>query len=196
MMLKKVSLLFAVMAIMAFTTGATLRSTYVAITPDSSLYIKGTTNVNTFSCLFDVTNIDNPVRVDYHREGDRIRFDETTLVLNVDCFDCGGRGINRDFREILNSEEEPHILLALKEIRPIADKTAYEALLDIEIAGETNVYKVPVKVEKDNSLLIQGDLNVRLPNHNIELPSKMFGLINIHENVEIAFKLGIEEIRN
>ncbi|WP_047247357.1 hypothetical protein [Maribacter thermophilus] len=196
MILKKVTLFFSVMAIMAFTTGATIRSTYVAITPDSSLYIKGTTNVNTFSCLFDVENIDNPVRVDYHMEGDRIKFDETVLVLSVDCFDCGGRGINKDFREILKSEEEPHILLSLKEIRPIADHEAYEALLDIEIAGETNMYKVPVKVEKDNSLLIQGDLNVRLPDHNIEAPSKLFGLINIHENVEIAFKLGIQEIRN
>lgn len=193
-MLKKVTLFFSVMTIMAFTTGDTVRRTFVTITPDSSLYIKGTTNVNTFSCLFDVENIDNPVRVNYHMEGDRIKFDETALILNVDCFDCGGRGINKDFREILKSEEEPHIFIYLKEIRPIEDNTAYEALLDIEIAGETNIYKVPVKVEKDNSLLIQGDLNVRLPDHNIEAPSKMFGLINIHENVEIAFKLGVEEI--
>ncbi|OWW25918.1 hypothetical protein B4Q04_10040 [Zobellia sp. OII3] len=196
MILKKVRLFFFVMAIMAFTTGATIRRTFVAITPDSSLYIKGTTNVNTFSCRFDVENINNPVHVDYYKEGNRIKFDETALVLNVDCFDCGGRGINRDLRDILKSEEQPHIFLFLKEIKPIESTAAYKVVLDIEIAGETNTYEVPVEVEKDNKLLIKGDLNISLPDHNIAAPSKLFGLINIHENVEISFKLGVKEIRN
>lgn len=181
---------------MAFTSGNPKpKSTFVAIT-SGTLAIRGTTNINSFACHFDVGNINNPVRVNYYAEGDRIKFDQTALVLSVDCFDCGGRGINSDFQELLKAEEEPHIYLTLKEISPLKNSTAYKALLDIEIAGKSNRCEVPVAVEKDHSLLVKGDLKLCLSDYKLEAPKKLFGLINIDDNVEIGFQLALREVDN
>ena len=187
-------LLLSIVVAFAFTNSdSAIQNTSVLITPESSLIIKGTSNVNTFSCLYNIQKIKNPIPIIYHMEDGKMKFKKTVLVLNNTCFDCGGKGINTDFKKILKSETHPQIFLFLKEITPLENSTAVEANIIIEIAGVPNCYKIPVEITQDNDMLITGDLKVSLGDYQLKAPKKLFGLITVNDIIEISFKLKVKE---
>ncbi|WP_308991163.1 YceI family protein [Mariniflexile litorale] len=194
MIIKKVLFLISILTTIAFTTrDSIIKSTSVIITPQSSLKVKGTTNVSDFSCVFNINKFKNPIQVFYHVENGKIVFNKTALVLENDCFDCGGRAINNDFQKILKSDKYPQITLFLKEINQTENMRDVQASINIEIAGVTQDYKIPVKVKKSNDLFISGDLVIRLSDYNLETPKKLFGLISINDIIKIDFQLLIRE---
>lgn len=194
MIIRKVIILVVVVLSMAFTNrDSAIKNTSVLVTADSTLIVRGTTNVNTFSCGFNINKFKNPIPVIYFIEDDKIIFNKTGLVLDTNCFDCGGKSINTDFQKILKSDKYPQIFLFLKEIKLIENNADIQASIDIQIAGLTKSYKVPLKIKNNNKLLITGDLSLNLSDFNIEAPKKFFGLISIHDKIEIIFQLAVKE---
>lgn len=194
MIFKKVLLFVSVLMAMAFTNrDSAIKNTSVFITTESSLLVKGTTNVNTFTCRFNINKFKNPIPVIYYLEGDKISFNKTALILDNNCFDCGGKGINSDFQKILKSDEHPQIFLFLKEISQIENGKDVYTSIDIQMAGLTKNFKVPVKIKKNNNLVITGDLALKLSDFNLETPKKLFGLISVNDKIEIFFELAVKE---
>lgn len=166
----------------------------VLIASESKLYITGTSNVNSFTCEFNIKTLDEPIPVIYEKEKDVISFENATLTLENSCFDCGGKGINKDFYSLLKSEEHPHIYLRLKQIkRQQHDKNNIEALIEIEIAGIEKSYHMNAKLANGDDLNINGQLKLNISDFNLKAPKKMLGLIVISEIIEIHFKLVIKE---
>jgi hypothetical protein len=169
------------------------KNTSVVITTESSLMVKGTTNVNTFSCIYDIDKFKNPIQVFYHLESDKMIFNKTALVLDSNAFDCGGKAINNDFKKILKADKYPQITLFLKEISLFENSKDLHASVNIQIAGITKPYKIPVKFKKNNHMLISGDLAISLTDYNLEAPKKLFGLISVDDKIEIKFQLVVQE---
>lgn len=177
----------------AFTNrDSAFKSTSVILTSESSLLVKGTTNVNTFSCAFNINKFKNPIHVMYKLEDAKMKFTKTALVLETNCFDCGGKAINSDFQSILKADKYPQITLLLKEITNF-ESADIQAVIDIQIAGVTNSYKIPVKLKKGNVIQILGDLNLSLANFNIKPPKKFLGLIAVNDKIDINFQLAVKE---
>ena len=181
--------------LLAFTTSdARFKRTSVIVTSESSLLVRGKTNLNMFTCGFDVNKLKNPIQVAYHIEKDRMVFDKTALVLDNQCFDCGGKALNNDLQKILKSDKYPQITLFLNEISNLGDQSdGVLATIDIEIAGITKSYKVPVKFKKNKGMLITGDLALSMHDYNLEAPKKLFGLITVHDKIKIYFQLAVRE---
>lgn len=191
--MRRVVFIVFILAALAFTNKDTaVNNTSVVVSSKSTLVVKGTTNVNSFSCVFDSKRLKNPVSVTYFSNGDKFKFKETALVLDNGCFDCGGKGINRDFQKILKSESYPQIKLILKETSSLEDKDNVQTLVDVEIAGIKREYKIPVTVKKNTGTLISGGLKIRLSDYNLEQPKKMFGLITVDNEITIDFNLVVE----
>ena len=179
---------------LAFTNrDSTIKSTSVFINTESSLLVRGTTNVSTFSCIFNINKFKNPISVVYQIENDKIKFNKTALILDTACFDCGGKAINSDFRKILKSDSHPQLFLLLKEISQLENNSDVQASIDIEIAGITKGYKIPVKVKNNKGILITGDLGISLADYKLEAPKKLFGLISVDDKIEIFFQLLVHE---
>ncbi|MEN3324390.1 hypothetical protein VP395_11680 [Mariniflexile soesokkakense] len=194
MIIRRFMFLVSIVTALAFTTrDSIIKNTSVIITTESSLVVRGTTNVNTFSCAFNINKFKNPIQVFYKVEEGEIVFNKTALVLDNNCFDCGGKGINSDFQKILKSEKHPQIILSLKEISQLENKLEVKALVDIQIAGITKGYKIPVKVKKNNGILVTGDLAISLADYDLEAPKKLFGLISVDDKIEIFFQLTVKE---
>lgn len=194
MIIKRIIFLISIVTALAFTTrDSIIKSTSVIITTESSLVVRGTTNVNTFSCVFNINKFKNPIHVNYGVEGGKMVFKKTALVLDNNCFDCGGKGINSDFQKILKSDKYPQITLFLKEITPLENTLDVQASINIEIAGIVKAYKIPVKVKKNNDMLITGDLAISLDDYGLEAPKKMFGLISVDDTIQIFFQLAVRE---
>ncbi|GAA4817796.1 YceI family protein [Litoribaculum gwangyangense] len=191
--IKKILFFVSILGTLAFTAVIT-GSTSVLITPSSKLLIKGKTNVNSFKCEFDILKLKNPIPVVFQKIGDKMVFDNTVLVLENDCFDCGGKGINNDFQELLKSDVYPQTQIKLKEIcRDTKDDNSILAFLDISIAGVTKSCTTPVKFEDGDSLFVKGVLNLNICDFNLEPPKKALGLIVVKDIIEINFHLVVKE---
>ncbi len=116
------------------------------------------------------------------------------LVLENSGFDCGGKGINRDFHGLLQSDIYPRIILRLKEIKlkPHKKNTA-DAIIEIEIAGIKNSYHMETEFQNEQDWHISGKLKLNINKFNLKAPKKMLGLIVVSDEIEIIFKLVIKE---
>ena len=114
--------------------------------------------------------------------------------MENDCFDCGGKGINNDFQQLLKSDMYPETLINLKEISiDNTSENTVQALLEIRIAGVTNACKVPIKLTGEDTLLVEGVLNLNICDFNLEPPKKALGLIVVKDIIEINFQLVVQE---
>lgn len=191
--MKKILFFVSLIAILAFTV-VKVGNTSVLITPSSKLLIKGKTNITNFKCEFNVLKLKNPIPVFFEKIDDKIVFHNTALILDNVCFDCGGKGINNDFQDLLKSKIYPQTLIKLKEIsKDRNDENQILALLDISIAGVTKSYQIPVELEEDDALLIEGVLSLNICDFNLEPPKKALGLIVVKDIIEINFQLIVKE---
>lgn len=168
----------------------------IYISPKSQLEIVGSSNVSTFTCLFNVKNLNKPLQIGYREGHDIIHFQKSTLVLDNSYFDCGGKGINRDFHDLLRTKQHPQILLTLKEIKKKTRvENRVEALVEIQIAGISRTYTVDVETRKEDDLHIDGKLKLNITDFNLQAPKKILGLIIVSEEIEINFNLIVGELK-
>lgn len=166
----------------------------VLITHKSELDIIGTSNVSDFKCRYKIQNLSTPIRIHYEKANDVIKFDKSMLVLENSGFDCGGKGINRDFHGLLQSDIYPKIILRLKEIKLNPNKEHLaDALVEIEIAGIKKSYHMETEFHNEKDWLISGKLKLNIRDFELIAPKKMFGLIQVSDEIEIIFKLVIQE---
>ncbi len=161
----------------------------VIISPKSKLYIKGTSNVNTFKCTFDAAQFQEAKQVHYRKKGNRLHLDGAILNLQNKSFDCGNNGINKDFHRLLKTEQFPHIELEVKEINLETNST--KALVNIRIAGIQKSYEVEIMNASKESVY-DGLLCVNIKDFDLSAPKKLMGLIAVHEDIEINFNLMLE----
>lgn len=182
---------------LSFYGGEFATETAIIVTPESSLVIKGKTNVNKFDCKFNVQNLNNPIPVFFKLENSKLVFEETSLVLKNTCFDCGNKGMNKDFYNLLKSDAYPEVILKLKEVKEDNyHKNWVSAKIDIKIAGVMNSYSVPLKFEGNKRMMIKGTLNLNIRDFNIEPPKKALGLIVVDEIIKIDLNLNVKEHSN
>tara|TARA_R100001039_G_C1829018_1_gene93760 strand:- start:607 stop:1200 length:594 start_codon:yes stop_codon:yes gene_type:complete len=190
--MRKIIFLIIIFLSLAFTIG--INNTSIIISPKSQLVIKGTTNVSKFKCHFNIEEIKNPIPVSYVQKEEKFVFEKALLVLDNSCFDCGSSAINKDFVNLLKSDEYPQIVLELKEIQKDTKVTnVVHALIEIFIAGESKLYVIPVKIEGDSILNVSGSLSLNICDFNLEAPKKALGLIVVSEIININFDLLIQE---
>lgn len=195
--MKKLAIFFLVLVMLSFYGGEFATETAIIVTPESSLVIKVKTNVNKFDCKFNVQNLNNPIPVFFKLENSKLVFEETSLVLKTTCFDCGSKGINKDFYSLLNSNIYPDVVLKLKEVKiDTYHKNWVNAKIEIKIAGKVNSYKVPLKLEGDEQMMIKGKLKLNILDFNLEPPKKALGLIVVDEIIEIDLNLHVKEHNN
>lgn len=192
--MKKIVFLLIIFTAFAFTTAVMYNDTSVLITSESHLFIKGKTNVSKFKCEFNINQINEPIPLYYKVIDNKLVFEKAKLTLDNHCFDCGSKGINRDFRALLKSEEYPEIQLYLKEIKKIeANPAEVNALLELCIAGKSKSYRMPLLIDDDENICVSGSLKLDITDFNLEAPKKALGLIVVSEDIEINFQLNFKE---
>lgn len=163
----------------------------VQILASSELSIKGDTNISGFGCDFDTVYLEDYRDVVYQKNGASINFTNAILFLQNKGFDCGSRGINKDFHEMLNTKEYPNITLELTDIIFKQDEKATAKVL-ITISGIKRGYSLPIEVFSSPTNRFVGSLKLNINDFNLKPPTKMFGLIEIKDEIDINFDLVAE----
>ncbi|MFD2550983.1 hypothetical protein ACFSQP_04060 [Bizionia sediminis] len=169
-----------------------LNKTAVTVSQNSSLVLKGSSNVNNFSCHFNMQELKNPIPINYYLASNTIAFEKATLVLHSDAFDCGGKMINKDFQKTLKADAHPQIFLSLKEIKRTNNPDIVNAQVAIEIADITRNYQLPLHLSGTHEWHVTGDLKINLNDFDLETPKKLFGMISVHDIIEIDFNLHLK----
>ncbi|WP_250434305.1 YceI family protein [Hanstruepera flava] len=166
------------------------KSLEVVVKSDSEVSISGTSNVNSFTCCYNIDKLEDPIPVSFESNNKNMVFQSTVLELKSDCFDCGHKAINKDFNKLLKTELYPRIKLNLLAIKKTSElKNTYNAKVEINIADVVNSYTFPVQVTKNEGIHIIGDLSIDLRDYKLEAPKKMMGLIVVHPDVIVNFNL-------
>ena len=172
--------------LLMFNLDSRVNTSKVKITSNSQLVIKGSSNVNSFACIYKQNLKNDEFLVNYVKESSKIHFQGAKMVLKSDCFDCRHKTINKDFKELLKSDVFPNIQISLKEITET--KQYVLAKVQIEIAGVTKDYVFPVSVIENESK-VRGTARLSIKDFNLTPPKKLFGMIMVNDLVEIDFNL-------
>lgn len=171
------------------------RETRVWVAPESEVVIAGTTNVNGFTCRYDVQGLEMPIRMVYDEKVEQILFKNAKLKLANDCFDCGGRAINKDFRELLKTEQHPQVELRLLHVDPPKpDGQKIEVGLEIVIAGIARKYRALLNCEQASDICVNGTLALRLSDFGLEPPRKVLGMIKVDDEIQVQLTLKMKEM--
>jgi hypothetical protein len=175
----------------AFTSAQTpFQVKEVAVLPSSHLSITGDTNINKFECNFDTSYLKKAQKVYYSRKDSIMNFTGAILTLDTKGFDCGNKGINQDFNDLIKSDQYPEILLELNKVS-LHSRTFGTATVCITMAGKEKFYNVPVNIKNGPTAHIQGELELNIKDFNLEPPKKLFGIIKVKDEIEISFDLNV-----
>lgn len=166
--------------------------TQIEVLPASELSITGDTNINTFECNFNASYTKEAQKIFYSHNKSQINFNGAILKLNTEGFDCGSKAINKDFHALIQSEKHPEILLEVNKVK-IQSPSKGLANVCITIAGIQKFYDVPVQIKNDEVAHFQGVLGLDINDFGLEPPKKLFGIIQVKDEIEINFDLKVRK---
>lgn len=195
--MKSLNLIILFVVLTAFSTSIleVNKSLEIIVKSNSEVSISGTSNINSFTCCYNIEKLENPIPVSFESSGENLVFHTTFLELENDCFDCGHKAINKDFNKLLKTELYPKIKLKLIAIEKVSKlENTYNARVEIYIANCSNTYTFPIEVTKDEDINIKGNILLDLRDYNLEAPKKMMGLIVVDHDVVVNFNLHIKQV--
>lgn len=157
---------------------------------ESRLSINGSSNVNDFECVYN--DILSPDSLNHEIElGETsVEVKGDNLSMNVDSFECGKRGINRDFRKTLKSNVYPTIDITLERLL-LENGNPVIAEVLIKLAGISRMYQVQIQIEwgNDGEYRVVGSALVKMSDFNLDPPKALFGLVQVRDEMDIRFNL-------
>lgn len=186
--MKKYTIYILAFLLLSFTTTLRNQQSNLVLLPNSKLEINGESNVNRFRCVFDSQKLNDTMLINYERVGSKLVFSNTLLRLENKEFDCGGRGINRDFHKLLKTEVHPEIKMSLNSVLLRQEKDSVLANIEYEINGVKKAYSVRVFYAMDSDKLhISGNKTLNINNFKLQPPKKLLGIIKVKETINIDF---------
>jgi hypothetical protein len=162
----------------------------IKIKEGSRLYIKGSSNVNAFTCNYVKPMKPKKFIVFYDEIENGWQLEDAKLYLESNSFDCGGKNINRDFEELINVEQFPFIQIEVLEVNPFDSN--FIAVLAISIAGKTQFLPVKISSEDGRITTYTSVLKLNIEDFDLDTPTKMMGLIKVHEEISIHVDLRLQ----
>lgn len=186
--------LFLISSTVDYTT--TVKKRY-HIQEGSKLYLKGTSNVNKFTCECQDQYTQQVLEVE--RKGGYARFHNVNLHLKSKKFDCHNRKIDNDIQKALQAEQYPHIKIALIDTWQNAkclegdckDWFDVQAKVKITITNVTKEQSIAAKARMigPNRFELQGEHALQMSAYGINPPEAMFGMIKVNDWITFHFNL-------
>ena len=172
-----------------FGFGFTKNVTKVVITNKSEVTIKGKSNINSFECKYNSDFIEDEIHVSISRNNSKIVLDGAKICIKSNGFDCAQKIITKDFKSLLRADENPYIVINVKELENVKDNLI--AKLNVKIVGIENEYTVPVSYNHTSNN-VKGKLRLNINDFKLKSPKKLLGMVVVNENVDIHFNLFLQ----
>lgn len=180
-------------------TRPTVKMQHVRFLESSELYIKGSSNVNQFTCHCKQELYPIQLDVSFNPDDQLARFAGARLDLTTRTLDCGNRGMNRDMYKTLQAETHPEISIQLRAVRQLE---GYSPILCDEwvpllasayltIAGERRIVHLDVqgRQEPGGHYRFLSELSINMTDFGIDPPTAMLGLVQVDNEIIIHLDL-------
>jgi hypothetical protein len=167
--------------------------------PDSRFWVHGDATVREFTCVVDRIegNARFPAKKDQVPTQASDERSEAVVQVPVRAFDCGKSRMTRDLQETLEMEQHPEIRFELVHATMGArtDTSAQWRRIDavgpLTIAGTKRLIRLDAAVRAldDRHFRIRGCLPIEMTYFKIEPPSKLFGLIQVKDRIQVQYDL-------
>ena len=173
---------------------AQTRTVETVITDGSSLEIQGSSNVNNFECDYKEPLVTDTLRHQIEIEESEVKVQGDNIKMFVESFDCGKKGINRDFRKTLKSDVYPTIDVSLERLI-YNENTPVIAEVLISLAGISRIYQLDFTNldQEEGTNRIHGSQAIKMSDFNLELPKALFGLVKVDDEMTINFTLNVRQ---
>ncbi|MCZ8196196.1 MAG: YceI family protein [Flavobacterium sp.] len=160
------------------------------ISPKSEVTINGKSNVNSFQCKYNSNYLEDEILVTTFKNNEtKITLSNAKIAIKSKGFDCKNKMITKDFKTILKADDYDNINIELKELD--INNNYLMTKLNIEIAGKSKEYVIPMAFNEKNSN-VKGTLRLNIKDFNLKCPKKIFGLIEVNDNIDINFNLFLQ----
>ncbi|TKC12388.1 YceI family protein [Pedobacter polaris] len=182
-----------VMAPMSYKT-----ATKWVIRENSSLRVKGSTNVNQFSCAISSYPKTDTVTISTERGSPMVL--SGRVRLDVKNFDCNNMMMTRELRKTLKEDKFPYLhvaFLSLKEI-PLTNQTdnIVKGIVEIEIAGVKKKFEISYQLKNNkDQITLLGCQTINFSDFNLTPPKKMGKLIQAKDKLSVIFELHLQLVK-
>jgi len=163
----------------------------------SRLYLKGTSNVNAFTCDCEDQYAGQVAEVD--RKGGYARFRNVDLHIKSRNFDCHNRKIDNDMQKALKADHFPYIKISLVDTWQdpkyldggCKDWFDVQANVNITITNVTKLQSIPAqaRVLGPNRFQLRGQNALQMSAFGIDPPEAMLGMIKVNDWITFHFDL-------
>jgi polyisoprenoid-binding protein YceI len=195
---------FAVLGMMALMTGtaataAAQETARVAVSPDSKLWIDGTSNLHAWTCKAE--KMDAAIDLDAAAAAQLASAPPKALKrvrvkVPIKSLKCGHGAMDDNLYKALNADGSPDIsyILATFEAAP-SDKDTFtlHTIGTLTIAGKENKISMDVEATRlaDGTVKAKGMLPIKMTDYGIKPPTAIFGRLKTGDEVKINFELTI-----
>lgn len=187
----------------AQTASAAAKSKY-NIERSSELKLKGTTNINSFSCKCKEQFTPQQFTVQGKSVSGVLQFTATYLYVPITALDCGNKKMNSDMQNALNAHVYPKIKIELikaeeEEHCPSGihcedDNEGWlpmKVFAKISMNGHSNDYWIHINAKKETTtrLYFKGSKRLRMSDFSVIPPEVFFGTVKVNDSIEIVFDL-------
>lgn len=166
----------------------------------SKLFLKGTSNVNAFTCNCEDRFPAQTFKVE--NGGQHALFSNVRLRMRTRKFNCQNGKIDRDMYKALKADEFAFISIELLETwyNPEQLKKAgtnqwfaVKAKVKLTITGVTKEQFIEAEAKKtaDNQFSLRGEKSLLMTDYGIDPPGALFGLIKVNDLITFHFNLDI-----
>ncbi len=171
-----------------------------SIDPGSSLAIAGTSNVNSFNCFCNENFIKRPVKVTSIDSSMVLRLSNAVLKLPTKTMDCNNSRMNSDLCDALKADQYPYIVIELHEVnlsnlnRQALKGGEWRNVVAIATLTITNVCR-PLVLDVRAQQVSPGHYHfvsskdLKMTDFKVDPPTALFGLIKVHNEINIKLDL-------
>ena len=185
---------------LAATGGGAQENARVAVSPESKLWIEGTSNLHGWSCK--ATTLDAAVEFDAAIAAQLTvappkALKKVHVKVPVKSIKCGHGGMDGNLYKALKADESPDIsyILATFEAAPGEAKDSFtlHTVGTLTIAGTENKISMDVVATRlpDGTVKATGTVPIKMTDFGIKPPTAIFGRLKTGDEVKVNFELSV-----
>ena len=198
--MRKTSFAGVVLITLAVAAAGAQETARVAVSPESKLWIEGTSNLHGWSCK--ATTLDAAVELDAAAAAQLNvappkALKKVQLKVPVKSIKCGHGGMDDNVYKALKADESADIsyILATFEAVPGEAKDSFmlHTIGTLTIAGKENKVSMDVVATRlaDGSVKATGMVPIKMTDFGIKPPTAIFGRLKTGDEVKVNFELNV-----
>lgn len=198
--MKRTSFAGVVLITLAAAAAGAQETARVAVSPESKLWIEGTSNLHGWSCK--ATTLDAAIDIDPAAAAQVAvaapkALKKVHVKVPVKSIKCGHGGMDDNVYKALKADESPEIsyILATFEAVPGEAKDSFtlHTVGSLTIAGKENKVSMDVAATRlpDGTVKATGVVPIKMTDFGIKPPTAIFGRLKTGDEVKVNFELSV-----